>query len=118
MKTPVCAVLDIGKTNKKVFLFDENYRIVLEKSGQFPETTDEDGDPCENVDLLTDWVIQSLQEVLSLEEYDVKAINFSTYGASFLVGAVHRHGQQALFLRPQRSRQRDDQAGRHHADRL
>lgn len=84
MKTPVCAVLDIGKTNKKVFLFDENYRIVLEKSGQFPETTDEDGDPCENVDLLTDWVIQSLQEVLLLEEYDVKAINFSTYGASFV----------------------------------
>lgn len=84
MKTPVCAVLDIGKTNKKVFLFDENYRIVLEKSGQFPETTDEDDDPCENVALLTDWVIQSLQEVLSLEEYDVKAINFSTYGASFV----------------------------------
>lgn len=84
MKIPVCAVLDIGKTNKKVFLFDENYRIVLENSGQFPETTDEDGDPCEDVTLLTDWVIQSLQDILSLEEYDVKAINFSTYGASFV----------------------------------
>jgi sugar (pentulose or hexulose) kinase len=84
MKIPVCAVLDIGKTNKKLFLFDENYRIVLEKSGQFPETTDEDGDPCEDVALLTDWVIQSLEHVLTVEEYEVKAINFSTYGASFV----------------------------------
>ena len=84
MKIPVCAVLDIGKTNKKLFLFDENYKIVLEKSGQFPETTDEDGDPCENVTLLTSWVNESLQEVLELDEYDIKAINFSTYGASFV----------------------------------
>lgn len=84
MKIPVCAVLDIGKTNKKLFLFDENYRIVLENSGQFPETTDEDGDPCEDVSLLTEWVIKSLQNVLALDEYDVKAINFSTYGASFV----------------------------------
>ena len=84
MKTPVCAVLDIGKTNKKLFLFDENYRIVLENSGQFPETTDEDGDPCEDVELLTEWVVKSIQNVLALEEYDVKAINFSTYGASFV----------------------------------
>lgn len=84
MKIPVCAVLDIGKTNKKLFLFDETYKIVLEKSGQFPETTDEDGDPCEDVALLTSWVSESLEEVLSLEEYDVKAINFSTYGASLV----------------------------------
>lgn len=84
MKIPVCAVLDIGKTNKKLFLFDESYQIVLEKSGQFPETTDEDGDPCEDISLLNEWVINSLQEVLSLEEYEVKAINFSTYGASLV----------------------------------
>ncbi|WP_428668012.1 FGGY-family carbohydrate kinase [Runella sp.] len=84
MKVPVCAVIDIGKTNKKLFLFDENYKIVLEKSGQFPETTDEDGDPCEDVALLTSWVDESLQEVLALEEYDIKAINFSTYGASLV----------------------------------
>jgi sugar (pentulose or hexulose) kinase len=84
MKTPVCAVLDIGKTNKKLFLFDESYRIVLENSVQFPETTDEDGDPCEDVSLLTEWVHQSVNDVLALEEYDIKAINVSTYGASLV----------------------------------
>ena len=40
MKTPVIAIFDIGKTNKKLFLIDEQYRIVLEKNEQFDETTD------------------------------------------------------------------------------
>ncbi|MCU0470812.1 MAG: hypothetical protein MUF58_19675 [Arcicella sp.] len=84
MKIPVCAIFDIGKTNKKLFLFNENYEIVLEKSTQFPETQDEDGDPCEDVDLLKSWVISSFEEVSRLEEYEIKALNFSTYGASFV----------------------------------
>jgi sugar (pentulose or hexulose) kinase len=45
----VIAVIDVGKTNKKLFLFDQQYRIVCEKSARFIETVDEDGDPCENL---------------------------------------------------------------------
>ncbi|WP_246229511.1 hypothetical protein [Mucilaginibacter humi] len=29
---PVIAVFDVGKTNKKLFLFDESYNIVFERS--------------------------------------------------------------------------------------
>ena len=47
MNLPVIALFDIGKTNKKLFLIDEQYRIVLEKTKQFAETTDEDGEPCD-----------------------------------------------------------------------
>lgn len=84
----VVAIFDIGKTNKKLFLFDEQYRIVWEKSEQFDEIPDEDGDLCENVDRLTNWVIDSLQAVMTLPEYTVKAVNFSTYGASMVnIGA-------------------------------
>jgi hypothetical protein len=43
MSIPVIAVFDIGKTNKKVFLFSEQYEIVFEQSTQFDEITDEDG---------------------------------------------------------------------------
>ncbi|MBE7171207.1 MAG: carbohydrate kinase [Williamsia sp.] len=80
----VIAVFDIGKTNKKLFLFDEQYSIVLEKSKQFPETVDEDGDPCEDLTALTQWVKSELQEVITMEGMLVKAVNFSTYGASFV----------------------------------
>ena len=84
MKIPVCAIFDIGKTNKKLFLFKENYEIVLEKSTQFPETQDEDGDPCEDVQLLKNWVLECFEEVSQLKEYEIGALNFSTYGASFV----------------------------------
>jgi sugar (pentulose or hexulose) kinase len=84
MKTPTIAVFDIGKTNKKLFLFNENYQIVLEESTQFDETTDEDGDPCEDVELLSKWVIDTFNEVLQNPDFEINALNFSTYGASFV----------------------------------
>ncbi len=84
MKTPTIAIFDIGKTNKKLFLFNENYEIVLEKSTQFDEITDEDGDACEDVELLSKWVLDTFEEVLQNPDFEIKALNFSTYGASFV----------------------------------
>ena len=95
-KVPVIAIFDVGKTNKKVFLFDEQYRIVYEKSVSFPETKDEDGDPCEDLLLLTDWVYNSLDEILEMMEFSVEAINFSAYGASFV--HVDREGKPVAPL--------------------
>ena len=80
----VVAIFDIGKTNKKVFLFDENYKIVWEKSINLDETIDEDGFPCENIKVLKDWILERLSEIKNLKDYVLKAINFSTYGASFV----------------------------------
>ena len=84
MKTPTIVIFDIGKTNKKLFLFNENYEIVYEKSTQFDETTDEDGDPCEDVELLSSWVVDTFQEISQNSKFEIKALNFSTYGASFV----------------------------------
>ncbi|HSC38895.1 MAG TPA: FGGY family carbohydrate kinase, partial [Chitinophagaceae bacterium] len=95
-KTPVIAIFDIGKTNKKLFLFDEQYRMVLEKTEQFEETTDDDGDPCEDLRALTSWVRQSLQGIVNDKAIEVKALNFSTYGASFV--HVDREGQPVAPL--------------------
>lgn len=81
---PVIAVFDVGKTNKKLFLFDENYKIVFERTARFTETHDEDGDACENLDSLRLSVFDSLREIFKHKEFDLKAVNFSTYGASFV----------------------------------
>lgn len=81
---PVIAIFDIGKTNKKFFLIDEYYKIVLERTAHFKETVDDDGDPCEDISLLTNWVKQSLEDILALKKFEIKALNFSTYGASFV----------------------------------
>lgn len=82
--TPVIAIFDVGKTNKKLFLFDEHYQIVFERSAKFLETVDEDGDPCENLESLRLSVFDSLHEVLRNKAFDVRAINFTSYGASLV----------------------------------
>jgi len=76
------AIFDIGKTNKKLFVFDEDYNIVHETSSHLEETKDEDGDTCEDIELLTSWIRNSFNEVSS--KFDINAVNFSTYGASFV----------------------------------
>lgn len=83
-QAPVIAIFDVGKTNKKLFLFDEQYRIVMERTARFTETTDEDGDPCENLDSLRLSIYDSLREIGNLPGFAIKAINFSSYGASFV----------------------------------
>lgn len=81
---PVIAIIDIGKTNKKIFLFDENYKVVFENSVVITEITDEDNFPCEDLNSLQRFVFDSLQNILSNNLFDVKAINFCAYGASFV----------------------------------
>lgn len=84
MAVPVIAVFDAGKTNKKLLLFDEAYNIVLERSAQFEETKDEDGDACENLEGLTTFLLRSLEEVIANKAFELRAVNFATYGASFV----------------------------------
>ncbi len=83
-KTPVIAVLDIGKTNKKVFLFDESYSIVYDDSVQLSESTDEDGFPCEDSGLLRQWIEATMARIERRADIDVKAFNVAAYGASFV----------------------------------
>jgi sugar (pentulose or hexulose) kinase len=81
---PVILIFDVGKTNKKVLLFDEQYRLVYEESAQFSEITDEDNFPCEDVVALAAWLKTSLNRMLSIKEFNIRAANFSGYGASFV----------------------------------
>ena len=93
----VIAIFDVGKTNKKLFLFDENYKIVFERSARFIETTDEDGFPCENLDSLKLSVFDSLREVFRIKEFNIKAINFTTYGASLVYLNEHLRAFAPLY---------------------
>jgi L-fuculokinase len=80
----VTAVFDIGRTNKKYVLFDENHQIIEEFSESLPETTDEDGFPTEDIALLTKWVLDRWAELLNNPKFDIKAVNVAAYGASLV----------------------------------
>ncbi|MGZ8509538.1 MAG: FGGY-family carbohydrate kinase [Chitinophagaceae bacterium] len=82
--TKVIAIFDVGKTNKKLVLFDEQYKLVYEENKQLEETSDEDGFTCEDVVALTRWVKDSFHRLLAEKKFDIKAVNFCAYGASFV----------------------------------
>jgi len=96
MKIQTIAIFDIGKTNKKVFLFDEEYKIRVEKSVQLTEIKDEDGFPCEDINALIKWVKESFYELSILSEYEIIAVNISAHGASFV--HIDEHGNPVAPL--------------------
>ena len=84
MSQIVIAIFDIGKTNKKCFLFNEAYEIVFEKTTNTTEIVDEDGFQCDNIDELNNWLLGTWKEINQLPQFEIKALNFSGYGASFV----------------------------------
>ncbi len=80
----VIAVFDIGKTNKKCFLFDKKFQVVYQDYQQFGELVDEDGFPCDDLEAIKSWLFNNLDKLAQSDEYLVKGINFSSYGASFV----------------------------------
>lgn len=81
---PVTAIFDIGKTNKKFLLFDENYSIVYNRQINLEESEDDEGFPCENLQELTRWIRNEFNEAASQQKYTITGLNFSTYGATLV----------------------------------
>jgi sugar (pentulose or hexulose) kinase len=84
-KIPVILIFDIGKTNKKLLLINEYYKVLIEENVQLKEAMDEDDFSCENIETLTSWVLDSYQRWIKSDAYEIKAVNFSAYGASFVL---------------------------------
>lgn len=80
----VIAVFDIGKTNKKFFLFDSTFHVCFQKQVQLPLEKDDDNHPCESLFNLENWMKTTLKEALELKQYTIEALNFTGYGASLV----------------------------------
>jgi sugar (pentulose or hexulose) kinase len=82
MKETVTAIYDIGKTNKKIILFNEDFRIVSEIEEKFAEILDDDGFECDDIEHIEVWIKESLRELIHSDKHELKAVNFTTYGAT------------------------------------
>ena len=80
----VTAIFDIGKSNKKFFLFDEDLREVHSDYVHIAEKADEDGFPCDDLDAIRSWMMGRLDSVLNHADHQLTAVNFSTYGATLV----------------------------------
>lgn len=83
-KIPVTAVFDIGRTNKKFFLFDENLNEVHSSYIRLDPIPDEDNFPSEPLGPLEEWMLKTFKEALKSPDYQIKKLNFSCHGASFV----------------------------------
>lgn len=81
---PVIAIFDIGRTHKKFLLFDQDYKVFKENSIAFPDISDDDGDPCEDLHAIASWMREQLHDAFKMDSCDIKAINFSAHGASLV----------------------------------
>ncbi len=102
MKEPVTAIFDIGKTNKKLLLFNEELKIVFEKEEKFAQVTDDDGFECDDIEHIENWIKESVATLISSDIYDLKCINFATYGAT--IAYIDKEGNRVTpvynYLKP------------------
>ncbi|SFE53630.1 FGGY-family carbohydrate kinase [Thermophagus xiamenensis] len=80
----VIAVFDVGKTNKKLLLFNPKLELVYQDEQKIPPVLDDDGFECDDIDFIEEWVKTSLDRLLRGGKFNVLGVNFSTYGASLL----------------------------------
>ena len=84
MRKEVIAVFDIGKTNKKFLLFDSSLNLVHQDEQKFPEITDEEGFGCDDMGKMEQWMKDTVVGVIRDDVYLIRAVNFTTYGASLM----------------------------------
>ena len=84
MKEKVIAVFDIGKTNKKILLFNYDLKLVSETEEKFTQIKDDDGFECDDIDQIEKWIKKSIAKLVVSEEYDLTSVNFTTYGATLV----------------------------------
>lgn len=84
IKPPAIAVFDIGKTNRKVAVFDEGYRMLDIRFLPSEATLDDEGHPTLHIDSLRGQLLSTVDALLSDPRWQLKAVNFTTYGATMV----------------------------------
>src|SRR5512138_134162 len=102
MKEKVVAVFDIGKTNKKILLFNYDLKLVSEIEEKFAQDKDEEGFECDDIELIEKWIRKSISGLVRSDEWDLTAVNFATYGATIVY--LDAHGKRLTpvynYLKP------------------
>lgn len=90
MKQSVTAVLDVGKTNKKIVLFDANLKIIDQKRRAFDAVL-KDGLEVEDTAGLKEWMKDTFREFSG--KYNIRGIGITTHGAT--VALLDKSGELA-----------------------
>jgi len=79
MENYFIAVLDIGKTNKKLLLYNQDLQIVYKHSTKIEEI-EVDGLCQDDLSAIDDWIVRELSEIN--KKYPIRVISISAHGAT------------------------------------
>ncbi len=85
----VSLILDVGKTNTKLFLFDASLKIVYERQTATIEKATADGLLQDDLDAVWSWFLAELEKIGREKQFRVRAINATSFGATL----VHIDGE-------------------------
>ncbi len=80
----VYLIFDVGKTHKKVLLFDVAYRVVMQESSEFPVVADDDGFEADDIEYIGNWLRQKIIDLSADPSWNILGINFTAYGAALV----------------------------------
>ncbi len=86
------AVIDLGKTNKKVALIDQRLQVVDHRSASFPAILDADGVLVEQTTAIETWLLDNLADLYRAHPF--QALSVTTHGATW--AAVADDGTLAI----------------------
>ncbi len=81
---PVILIYDIGKTNKKLLVFDQDYTVVDIRYFEAEQIQDENGFVSEDIISLRNCILALTTDFIKNKNWAVKAINFTAYGATLV----------------------------------
>ena len=85
------AVLDIGKTNKKILIYNAGLELIDTKVRKFEEIV-KDGIHYDDVEGLWHWILNALRELGNV--YNIRVISVSAHGATFVT--IDEEGEIAV----------------------
>ena len=85
------AVIDAGKTNKKVSIYSRELKLILKESTQIGEVKIDDM-LCDDIPAMNEWVLRVLKGMSP--DYNIRVISATTFGATVVY--LNRYGDFAL----------------------
>ena len=89
-----CLVFDLGKTNKKVFVFNQKLEVIYSDSIRISRVLDEDGDLVEDLQSTINWVKEKYSFAKHHKDFKITAVNCCGYASALVF--VNEHGQPLL----------------------
>ena len=70
----VIAIFDIGKTNKKILLYNKHLEVVYSSSINFKEVVDDDNFPCDDIESIEKWIKEEIKTIQLKNEFTIARI--------------------------------------------